>query len=108
MSDDIIFGLPEKKNVKFELDEQKIVKYLSDNIGKKKTSSDVVIFSGAYSGDEVNIDDIGFELDHEVHNIANKYDFYLNSKEHENMNEGFPWNIDFIIEKESKKKKNIA
>lgn len=81
-----------------KLKEEKIVRYLYENEGECITSYQLVKKAKAYDGDLSKLDGVDlFELNDEVHRIAEENGFMLYMRHHDNKVEGMPFSLDFVI-----------
>ena len=81
-----------------ELDERRIAAYFLQHVGEYSTSYRTVKETGAYFGDLEKLDmNELFTLEEKVFEVAEKYGFILDKSHHEGMEEGLPWNLDYLI-----------
>ena len=75
------------------IDEKKLIEYLKSHVGDNTTT-----FNLAKECSISDDDDIDFETDELIRNIAEDNGFRLNADYHEYEELGMPWVIDFFIE----------
>lgn len=86
-----------------ELNEEKIIEFLENHVGENATSYRLVKAIDAYEGDDLDKEDL-FELENQLHRIAERNGFELNKDHNKDKIIGLPWNIDFVIRKRDEEK----
>lgn len=86
-----------------ELNEGKIVEFFENHVGEYATSYRLVKYLDAYEGEDLDSENL-FELEDQMHRIAERNGFELNKDHNRDKIIGLPWNIDFVIVKRDEEK----